>query len=151
MFDSKPIISVNRGFGLWALCLGMTLLAIPVSETFSAGGYEKVERAHVRAPDAPASQTAEQMAAKSDGCESCHTTTDQKTMHANPAVKLGCTDCHGGDAGVYRPEGTETVEQAAYFAAMEQAHVLPNYPEAWHYPHTANPEQSYTLLNSESP
>ena len=24
--------------------------------------------------------------------------TDQPSMHATPAVKLGCTDCHGGDS-----------------------------------------------------
>jgi hypothetical protein len=39
----------------------------------------------------------------------------------------------------------------AYQAVMEQAHVLPRYPESWHYPSSANPERTYTLLNKESP
>lgn len=38
----------------------------------------------------------------------------------------------------------------AYQSALDQAHVQPLYPEAWHYPSSANPERSYTLLNEES-
>ena len=34
-----------------------------------------------------------------------NTDTDAKSMHASDAVKLGCTDCHGGDAGVMLPAG----------------------------------------------
>ena len=30
-------------------------------------------------------------------------------------------------------------------------HVLPQYVDSWHYPSSANPEASYTLLNRESP
>ena len=33
---------------------------------------------------------------------------------------------------------------------MAKAHVLPSYPDDWHYPHSANPEQTYTLLNREA-
>ena len=33
----------------------------------------------------------------------------------------------------------------------DQAHVLPRYPGAWHFPSSANPQRSYTLLNSEAP
>ena len=32
----------------------------------------------------------------------------------------------------------------------ESAHVLPRYPDSWHYPSSANPQESYTLLNRES-
>src|SRR4051794_38750874 len=54
-------------------------------------------------PPAPKAQSPMQAAAKSDGCSSCHTKTDQATMHPNAAVVLGCTDCHGGDARVGAP------------------------------------------------
>src|ERR1700686_1362858 len=37
---------------------------------------------------------------KSAGCLSCHTQTDEPTMHATGTVRLGCTDCHGGNAEV---------------------------------------------------
>lgn len=71
-------------------------------------------------------------------------------MHDNPAVNLGCTDCHGGDHSVFKPVGAE---QGApeYDDALDRAHVLPRFPETWHYPDSANPKHSYTLLNRESP
>jgi len=49
-----------------------------------------------RAPPAPATQTSAEADAKSGGCVSCHTASDQKTMHENPAVVLGCADSNGG-------------------------------------------------------
>ena len=100
-------------------------------------------------PEAPAAQTAAQAQAKSAGCASCHTQTDRPTMHQNPGVVLGCTDCHGGDARV-DAHGLKRGEKA-YEAALEKAHVLPRYPKAWHWPSSANPKRSYTLLNREAP
>ncbi len=43
-------------------------------------------------------QSPEQVNQKSDGCVSCHTATDSPTMHTTGTVRLGCTDCHGGNA-----------------------------------------------------
>src|SRR5882672_12856469 len=43
-------------------------------------------------------QTQEEADRKSGGCISCHTQTDQATMHATGTVRVGCTDCHGGNA-----------------------------------------------------
>jgi len=104
-------------------------------------------------PSAPKAQTQSQATAKSQGCISCHTASDRHTMHANPAVVLGCTDCHGGNAAVVKPGEHDGVHSAAnapgYRAAMNQAHVLPKFPAAWTT--SANPERSYTLLNKESP
>ena len=54
------------------------------------------------APPAPMKQTGAEAAVKSAGCMSCHTTTDSLTMHTSPGVTLGCADCHGGNAGVFR-------------------------------------------------
>ena len=75
-----------------------------------------------------------------EGCVSCHTATDQATMHASPAVSIGCTQCHGGDATIVRP-----AEDKQYRAAINQAHVQPRSPREW------TRERSYTLLNRESP
>ncbi len=100
-------------------------------------------------PPAPEKQEQFEADAKSEGCMSCHTATDAKTMHVSDAVVLGCTDCHGGDATVFRPAGAPSDD--AIDAARERAHVLPLYPETWHYPHSENPERTYTLLNFESP
>jgi hypothetical protein len=135
---------------LWRLGMGLALLALPVGYAFSAGGSKAVERNYVVAADAPVSQSAERMQAKSEGCETCHTATDEKTMHINPAVKLGCTDCHGGNADVRRPSGSSQGDHS-YQGALERAHVLPLYPDDWHFPSSANPERTYTLLNRESP
>src|ERR1700687_3251829 len=48
---------------------------------------------------APERQSVAEAQVKSAGCVSCHTATDRPTMHQNPAVVLGCTDCHGGGGG----------------------------------------------------
>ena len=101
-------------------------------------------------PPAPEKQTAADARRKSEGCLTCHTATDNPSMHANPAViLLGCTDCHGGDVARTKPPGTAATDPA-YVAARDAAHVLPRYPEAWKFPSSANPEQSYTLLNREA-
>ncbi|HQZ62343.1 MAG TPA: multiheme c-type cytochrome [Dokdonella sp.] len=113
----------------------------------SGGGDEEVEREYVAAPNAPAFQTWEQADQKSHGCISCHTDSDRKTMHANPAVVLGCTDCHGGDATVVAPAGGH--DEVAHHDAAERAHVLPKFPSRWKS--SANPERSYTWLLKESP
>ena len=122
----------------------LRLLAIPAmfaaalvgGNALRAAGEEiAVERdySRVTAPPAPAGQTLAQVSAKSDGCYSCHVRTDAPTMHESPAVQLGCTDCHGGDATVMGNSDLPH-DHADYVAARERAHVLPKYPESWHYP-----------------
>ena len=127
---------------------------------------------YVTHPPAPLNQSQAQADAKSAGCVTCHSKTDQATMHASPSVVLGCTDCHGGDAKVnyagsyawkaeevkhfIAKDGSKTLTAKRNFPAdykntMEQAHVLPRYPKAWQYPASRNPERSYTLLNREAP
>ena len=70
--------------------------------------------------------------AKSRGCLACHA--GSHDPHGKATVRLGCTDCHGGDA-------TTT--------DYKQAHVFPSHPAAW--PTAGNPARSYTLLNHERP
>jgi hypothetical protein len=77
-------------------------------------------------------QTAEEAHAKSVGCIGCHQ--GVKDPHFKETVKLGCTDCHGGDPTCNTKEG---------------AHVHPRYPQFW--ASSGNPVRSYTLLNHESP
>ena len=98
---------------------------------------------------APLKQTWLDADGKSTGCVSCHSESDASTMHVSRAVVLGCADCHGGDASIRPPSGVTTGEQ--YDLARDRAHVQPLYPESWHYPSSANPKRSYTLLNHESP
>ncbi|MFM7121856.1 MAG: hypothetical protein ACKOZX_16690, partial [Gammaproteobacteria bacterium] len=108
-------------------------LALVGPDAYASAAHKAVERDYVMAPAAPARQTVAEADAKSVGCVSCHTQSDTKTMHTNPAVRLGCTDCHGGNAEVALPAGVARGE-SRYTAAKEAAHVLPRYPDDWHYP-----------------
>ena len=128
-----------------------TLLFIQFTTcAWSSEEESPVKRSYVTAPSAPVSQEDAPMQAKSAGCLTCHTATDSFSMHASPAVRLGCTDCHGGNSTVKLAANVQRGTQT-YQDAFEQAHVLPRYPKAWHYPSSANPERTYTLLNRESP
>ncbi len=77
-------------------------------------------------------QTAGEAHSKSHGCIVCHQTVGDP--HCKPTLRIGCTDCHGGNANG---------------ATKEQAHIRPRNPQLW--PTSANPVRSYTLLNHESP
>ncbi|WP_285711673.1 LVIVD repeat-containing protein [Erythrobacter oryzae] len=104
----------------------------------------------VIAPPAPQRQSVAEMDAKSEGCLTCHVKTDAPTMHVSPAVRLGCTDCHGGNVAI-RGNSELPHDHPDYVAARDAAHVLPKYPKSWHFPSSANPKRSYALLNQESP
>ena len=128
-----------------AATLGLSGLGASEKEPAVARDYSLV-----RAAPAPRTQEWSDAEAKSAGCASCHTASDAHTMHRSPAVVLGCTDCHGGNSAIVRPEGAEQ-GGSAYLLAQNEAHVLPRYPGAWHFPSSANPARSYTLLNREAP
>ena len=130
------------------LLLGMVFTC--AAAAYASGEEKPREIIYTPAPPAPASQSQAEAAAKSAGCQSCHTSTDSASMHSSPGVILGCVDCHGGSAEVHKPDGAAKGD-AAYFAAQEKAHVLPTLPNSWHYPSSANPKSSFTLLNREAP
>jgi hypothetical protein len=77
-------------------------------------------------------QTAAEAQAKSAGCVACHQNVGDP--HAKGTLRIGCTDCHGGNANC---------------TDKHRAHVAPRNPHLW--PSSANPVRSYTLLNNESP
>ena len=120
--------------------------------TFASGGHDP-DRVPVRssAPAAPAWQSEAEARAKSAGCVSCHRETDASTMHVSPAVQLGCIDCHGGNASAQLPSDSITPGSDAYLAIKREAHPEPYFPDDWNYPSSANPKQSYALLNRENP
>ena len=126
------------------------LLSIGTCHTALAVDTNDAQFHYPRYTAAPADQTRQQVAKKSDGCISCHQQTDSNSMHTSPAVKLGCVDCHGGDASVFAAQDLQA-ENPAYAVKRDQAHVLPKFPEQWNFPDSANPKRSYTLLNRENP
>jgi LVIVD repeat len=79
----------------------------------------------------PPAQTQSQADVKSTGCLTCHQGIEP--MHTSGAVRLGCTDCHGGNAAA---------------TTKEQAHVQPRNRELWKT--SANPQRTYTALLQES-
>jgi hypothetical protein len=93
-------------------------------------------------------QTQAEADRKSAGCISCHTQTDEPTMHATGTVLLGCTDCHGGNSGVRIAAGVAT-GSAEYDQAKRQAHPQPRDPQLIN--RSANPERAYTQWLKESP
>ncbi|KGK01527.1 hypothetical protein ND16A_2981 [Thalassotalea sp. ND16A] len=133
------------------LLLGIALLSLNFLSNAPAfsSAEQQVARDYKFTPPAPQHQTSQQALLKSSGCLSCHTDTDSLTMHASPGVILGCIDCHGGNAEVRKPFAATKADKS-YQQALANAHVLPSYPEAWHFPNSANPKISYTLLNKEA-
>ncbi len=153
---ARVILSAH-GPLLGALLILLASLGFASTRALAEEGEVAVERLYVRAPNAPhvqpgatfEEQRASVMAASS-GCMSCHTQTDEPSMHASPAVQLGCVDCHGGDATVRGQPGLG-YQHPDNMAALERAHVLPRYPASWNWPSSANPQRGYTLLNREAP
>jgi hypothetical protein len=140
------------------MAAALTLAGLVGASSLGAAEGEKAkvrDYSLVRAAPAPRTQTQAEADAKSgsareSGCLSCHVQTDAPTMHRSPAVVLGCVDCHGGNP---RISGDSNLphDNPAYIAARDRAHVLPRYEGAWHFPSSANPARTYTLLNRESP
>ena len=84
---------------------------------------------------------------KSSGCISCHTSTDEPTMHSAKTVHLGCTDCHGGDASISAVGGAAR-NSPEYNSAKEKAHVRPRDPSF--QDRSALPERAYAKWLAES-
>ncbi|WP_085219528.1 hypothetical protein [Allosphingosinicella indica] len=135
----------------WIAIAASALMTLAVAPVGAAEKEVAVSRDYslVRAEPAPRTQDWADADAKSKGCVSCHTASDAPTMHKSPAVVLGCVDCHGGNPSIVAADVSDHAAPA-YVAARDQAHVLPKYPDSWHFPSSANPKRSYTLLNRES-
>ena len=115
------------------LLLAIALMLLAGAVGLRAAEKEKpVKRDYslVTAAPAPRIQTEAQMAAKSDGCFSCHVRTDQPTMHETPAVRLGCVDCHGGNAEVFGNSELAHDDPAEARGAAMPRMCCPNIPKA---------------------
>src|SRR5580658_8291169 len=110
---------------------------------------ESASKVHAK-QDAPAvrGQSQEEADRKSLGCISCHTSTDEPTMHPTKTVFLGCTDCHGGNSSISVAISTSS-NSPEYSAAKEKAHVQPRDPSF--KDRSALPERTYTKWLKESP
>ncbi|HET7712058.1 MAG TPA: hypothetical protein VFL80_09035, partial [Thermoanaerobaculia bacterium] len=126
----------DRRFRWGALAGGAAALVVAAT-AYTIRAQSPAEHALLRQSDAEAAE-------KSRGCLSCHEGIEP--MHASPAVKLGCIDCHGGDASAV----ASSVDDQE---AKKRAHVQPRHPEIWSRDgkySSANPQQSYTASLRES-
>ena len=92
-------------------------------------------------------QSQEEVDRKSSGCISCHTSTDEPTMHPTKTVHLGCTDCHGGNASVSAASG-DAMNSPEYKSAKEKAHIQPR--DASFRNRSNLPERTFTKWLKES-
>ena len=123
--------AVHRGFGVLAATALLCLIEIRTAGSASAQSGENVLLLQSQA-DADR---------KSAGCLTCHTSTDSPTMHATGTVRLGCTDCHGGNSEARIIPGTPR-DSAEYAQVKGQAHPQPRDPKVART--SANPERAYT-------
>src|SRR5437667_9926750 len=92
------------------------LFALHGSSNLSAGASQEAAAFH--------GQSHEEAERKSSGCISCHTSTDEATMHPTKTVHIGCTDCHGGNSSISSASGAAR-NSPEYSSAKEKAHVQP--------------------------
>ena len=78
---------------------------------------------------------------KSAACLTCHTSTDSPTMHGTGTVRLGCTDCHGGNSEI-RIAANVVRTSLEYQNAKQRAH--PKRSKTPGTDSTANPVRAYT-------
>src|SRR6266850_1852975 len=115
------------------------LFALHGSSNLSAGASQEAAAFH--------GQSHEEAERKSSGCISCHTSTDEPTMHPTRTVHIGCTDCHGGNASIAIAQDT-AANSPEYNSAKEKAHVQPHDPVFKN--RSALPERAYTKWLKES-
>ncbi|MGC2828166.1 MAG: hypothetical protein WB994_00865 [Candidatus Acidiferrum sp.] len=137
-----------RTFNHWSLrnLCALCVSALSFCLVFYADSISKV---HAKQESTPVrGQSPEEAARKSSGCISCHTSTDEPTMHPTKTVFLGCTDCHGGNSSISINTGTAP-NSLEYKVAKEKAHVQPRDPIF--KDRSALPGRTYTKWLKESP
>jgi hypothetical protein len=120
-----------------------SLLCLAIKDPAISASAQEVQ---VQGPVRGESQ--EEAVAKSSGCISCHTATDEATMHPSPGVHIGCIECHGGNNSISIASGTSPAS-AEYQEAKKQAHVQPR--EAIFKNRTSLPPDAFTKWLKESP
>jgi hypothetical protein len=84
---------------------------------------------------------------KNSGCVSCHTSTDEPSMHPTGTVRLACIDCHGGDSTATLAPGANS-KTPEYEQIKNRAHVQPN--DSALAGRSGNPQRLYTKWLRES-
>jgi len=125
----------GRQYCLVLICVTVSLLFLALGARTSSLHASDDQQGLVRG------QSQEDADRKSAGCITCHTATDEPTMHPSKAVHLGCTDCHGGNSIAAIASGLSPTSPE-YAATKEKAHVQPR--DLVFKNRSAIPERAYT-------
>src|SRR5689334_21706408 len=98
-----PFLTKFGRRSLQSLCV---LCAYALSLVFAVYAEPAPKTATKRAITRSVTQSQGEIARKSSGCVSCHTSTDEPTMHPTKTVHLACTECHGGNSSASIALGT---------------------------------------------
>jgi len=137
--ERQPVSSCLRT--LCVLCVSAVSFFFALHASSKPPAHASQEAAPFRG------QPQEEADRKSSGCISCHTSTDEPTMHPTKTVHLGCTDCHGGNSSVTAAPGAAP-NSAEYNSAKRKAHVQSRDPSFKN--RSTPPERSYTKWLAES-
>jgi hypothetical protein len=137
--ERQPVSGSLRTLGVLCVCALSFFLAI------RAGSNTPASVSRDSAPFRGQSQ--EEADRTLAGCISCHTSTDEPTMHPTRTVHIGCTECHGGNASISVGPST-AANSPEYNSAKEKAHVQPR--DASFKNRSALPERTYTKWLKES-
>src|SRR3954465_6806345 len=103
-----------------------TARAVPAAAPTQQGGAQAPPVPPVKA----SMETSDEAVAASAGCITCHTKTDEATMHPSGTVTLGCATCHGGDPAVSVAAGLD-MDAKEYRDAKRKAHPQPRVSDMW--------------------
>ena len=126
---------------LAAVCLALVADSASRAQTEDSPPSQQPPQQRNALQASPEGQSQADVDRKNAGCVSCHTTTDQPTMHPTGTVRLACIDCHGGDSSVHVLPGAQ-MGSAQYEDAKNRAHPKSTIPE-WARS-SANPVRPYT-------
>ena len=141
--DSRPG-AARRYFAILAL---LVILSFALEHGLPADARPQAQQSPQPSQPSLITQTQADADAKSTGCVTCHVSVDEPTMHPTRTVRLGCTDCHGGDATAGISPGTPK-DSAAYEQAKLKAHPQPRDPIFARG--SANAQRAYTAWLRES-
>src|ERR1700722_8812615 len=142
-------LSASPGFRIQRSARMVSVLVAVGGVLFALLIFEGRMRASQSASQEPGllGQTQSEVDRKNTGCVSCHTMTDEPSMHPTRTVRLACIDCHGGDTTASAPAGM-TTSSAKYEEIKKRAHPQPNDPALADT--SANPPRLYTKWLRES-
>ena len=148
VFFKSGVVRVFSGERGKSRLLVVFFLALSLSLLFFGSVRPQAAASALDAQGPYRGQSQEEAMAKSTGCISCHTATDEPTMHPSKGVHLGCTDCHGGNNSVVVAAGVSPASPE-YRTVKEKAHVQPR--DSFFKNRSTLPEGAYTKWLKESP